>query len=110
MIETQGKIEDIARTLYDAQDCARGWNREPEQLKQPFRQYAQALTTVLIVAADEISSDDYGEPGGRVAVESEVFQACSAASQTSARLVAQSWHQIRSSRARIAQSRALLRG
>jgi hypothetical protein len=42
----EDRIEAVARAFYGAQDCARGWNQEPEWLKERFRGYAQTgLTT-----------------------------------------------------------------
>jgi hypothetical protein len=109
MLVTHDQIEFIARALYDAQDCARGWDREPERLRQAFRQDAQAITTVLFAAEAEDDPSGCRKVHRRIVVESDVFQTCSAISLTSARLVARSRDQIRYSKARIAQSWALLR-
>jgi hypothetical protein len=43
----QSKIEAVARALYEIQDGAPGWNREPEQLKTRFRRDAQTAIAML---------------------------------------------------------------
>ncbi|QRM34130.1 hypothetical protein [Microvirga sp. VF16] len=128
MLVTKDEVEVIAQTLYDAQDCARGWDREPERLKQPFRQCAQAVIAAvdetggqagpLGIQAHRLESSRKAtavDPSGcggerrRAVDQSEAVQACSVACQTSAMLVARSRELIRYSKARIAQSVALLR-
>jgi hypothetical protein len=43
----QSEIEAVARALYEIQDGARGWHREPERLKTRFRRDAQAAIAAL---------------------------------------------------------------
>jgi hypothetical protein len=49
-----GEIEAVARALYEIQDGARGWNREPEQLKTQFRRDAQTAIGMLAEAESNI--------------------------------------------------------
>jgi hypothetical protein len=43
------EIECIAKAFYALQDDARGWDREPERLKEAFRQ--DARTAIAMVDA-----------------------------------------------------------
>jgi len=40
-------VEFVAKAFYDLQDGARGWEQEPEILKEPFREYARAAIALL---------------------------------------------------------------
>ncbi|WP_175493854.1 PAS domain-containing protein [Microvirga guangxiensis] len=40
-------IEAVAHALYQAQECARGWEREPDLLKAKFRKTARAAIETL---------------------------------------------------------------
>jgi hypothetical protein len=44
------EVECIAKAFYALQDEARGWDREPERLKEAFRQDARAA--IAMVDAD----------------------------------------------------------
>ncbi len=46
MSGTESAIEAVARAFYDLQDCARGWDREPERLKERFLCDAWAAVAV----------------------------------------------------------------
>ena len=131
MIGTEKEIEAVARAFYDLQDCARGWDREPDRLKERFLKDAAAVIAVLddymgtqasqcreayspeVVAGDSIpvTAPGYGgEKPRRVAypVNEQAFQVCSGASSNAARLSALSRDRIRYSKTLIAQSVALL--
>jgi hypothetical protein len=41
------EIECIAKAFYALQDEARGWDREPERLKEAFRQDARAAVAMV---------------------------------------------------------------
>ncbi|MBM6583657.1 hypothetical protein ILT44_25995 [Microvirga sp. BT689] len=41
------QIEHVARTFYDAQEEVPDWEREPEFLKEEFRQYARDAIALL---------------------------------------------------------------
>ncbi|MFC4173451.1 PAS domain-containing protein [Microvirga sp. GCM10011540] len=41
------EVEAVARAFYNAQDAVRGWNREPEVLKEGFRRDARAAIEAL---------------------------------------------------------------
>jgi hypothetical protein len=41
------EIEAVARALYDAEDDAQIWEREPEILKAEFRRHARAALALL---------------------------------------------------------------
>jgi hypothetical protein len=41
------EVECIAKAFYALQDEARGWDREPEQLKEAFRQDARAAIAMV---------------------------------------------------------------
>jgi sensor domain CHASE-containing protein len=41
------EIEAVARALYDAEDDAQIWEREPEILKAEFRRHARAALELL---------------------------------------------------------------
>lgn len=43
----ENAIEAVARAMYEAQECARGWKREPELLKTKFRKAAQAAVETV---------------------------------------------------------------
>lgn len=47
MSETTDAVEAVARAFYDLQEEARGWDREPEVLKEPFREYARTAIAML---------------------------------------------------------------
>jgi CheY-like chemotaxis protein len=47
MNEVEGEVEAVAKAFYDAQKNARGWLREPEVLKDPFRRNARAVIEAL---------------------------------------------------------------
>jgi CheY-like chemotaxis protein len=47
MNEVEGEVEAVAQAFYDAQKNARGWRREPEVLKEPFRRNARAVIEAL---------------------------------------------------------------
>ncbi|HZH50816.1 MAG TPA: hypothetical protein VEZ16_02940 [Microvirga sp.] len=47
MSDTVDAVEAVARAFYDLQDDARGWEREPEVLKEPFREYARTAIALL---------------------------------------------------------------
>ncbi|MCB5175791.1 hypothetical protein [Microvirga lenta] len=47
MNEKINPVEAVAKAFYDLQDGARGWDREPEVLKEPFREYARAAIALL---------------------------------------------------------------
>jgi PAS domain-containing protein len=64
----KGEIETVARALYDAQECCRGWEREPELLRARFRKAAHAAIEAvdrhrciapIIVAGDIRNACDY---------------------------------------------------
>ncbi len=44
---TDSRIEAVARAFYSTQDCARGWDREPEWLKEQFLMLARAAVDIL---------------------------------------------------------------
>ena len=41
MIDHIAAVEFVAKAFYELQEEARGWEREPEILKEPFRRYAR---------------------------------------------------------------------
>jgi hypothetical protein len=41
------EVECIAKAFYALQDEARGWDREPERLKEAFRQDARAAIAMV---------------------------------------------------------------
>ncbi|QRM34112.1 hypothetical protein [Microvirga sp. VF16] len=41
------EIECIAKAFYALQDGVRGWDREPERLKEAFRQDARATLALI---------------------------------------------------------------
>ncbi|QRM32969.1 hypothetical protein [Microvirga sp. VF16] len=43
----QSEIEAVARALYEIQEGARGWHREPLRLKTRFRREVQAAIAAL---------------------------------------------------------------
>ena len=47
MSETIDAVEAVAKAFYELQDDARGWEREPEVLKEPFREFARAAIAML---------------------------------------------------------------
>ena len=47
MAATNAEIEAVARAFYNLQDCARGWDREPERLKVGFLSLASLAMTAL---------------------------------------------------------------
>jgi hypothetical protein len=47
MVDTVDAVESVARAFYALQDNARGWEREPEALREPFREYARAAIALL---------------------------------------------------------------
>jgi hypothetical protein len=55
---TQDEVEYVAQALYDAQECARGWRREPEILKERFRREARATIETLGLDREIITSRD----------------------------------------------------
>jgi PAS fold len=65
----EDEVEAIAQALYGTQECARGWAREPEPIKERFRDAARAAINVFdehreittrdiapLVVAQELSS------------------------------------------------------
>jgi hypothetical protein len=51
------QIEYVARAFYDAECDAQVWDREPEILKEEFRQYAREALALLAQHQDEELSD-----------------------------------------------------
>jgi predicted metal-binding protein len=52
MVDNADAVESIAKAFYSAQEGARGWEREPETLKERFRTHARAAITLLDEAAE----------------------------------------------------------
>jgi hypothetical protein len=44
---TDSQIEAVAQAFYNTQDCARGWDQEPEWLKDQFRILARSAADTL---------------------------------------------------------------
>lgn len=139
MAAVNAEIEAVAQAFYNLQDCARGWNQEPERLKAKFQSDAQAAIAALnwyrALEPSFCPKPDLSEAtrpaatramvGEGISVGEEcrpervtpriyapgdpAFHICAQASATASRLTAYSREQIRHSRALIAQSRALLR-
>jgi hypothetical protein len=54
------EVEFVARALYDAEDDAQCWDREPEILKEEFRRYArQAITLLEQEYANELQEKEF---------------------------------------------------
>ncbi len=131
----KNEIEAVARAFYDLQDCARGWDREPARLKEQFLSDARASIAALDehrvvqsfrsnrlrhsdcdvgdnppVEAPRIAASGHDRGCREVAHtgNEHAFEVCSKASSSAAKLSALSWEQIHDSKARIAQSFALL--
>ena len=51
----QREIETVARSLYEAQENARGWEREPERLKVAFREHVRSAIGMLDEAASTLT-------------------------------------------------------
>jgi hypothetical protein len=47
MSEEIDSVDAVAKAFYDLQEGARGWDREPELLKEPFREFARAAIAML---------------------------------------------------------------
>jgi predicted metal-binding protein len=47
MMDNADAVESVAKAFYSAQEGARGWEREPEALKERFRTHARAAITLL---------------------------------------------------------------
>jgi hypothetical protein len=47
MSEKVNAVEAVAKAFYELQEDARGWEREPEFLKEPFRDYARAAIALI---------------------------------------------------------------
>jgi hypothetical protein len=47
MSEEIDSVDAVAKAFYDLQEGARGWDREPEILKEPFREFARAAIAML---------------------------------------------------------------
>ena len=47
MAAVNAEIRTVAQAFYNLQDCARGWNQEPERLKAKFRSDAEAAIATL---------------------------------------------------------------
>jgi hypothetical protein len=47
MREEIDSVDAVAKAFYELQDGARGWDREPEVLKEPFREFARAAIAML---------------------------------------------------------------
>lgn len=52
------EVDLIARAFYDLQDCARDWDREPELLKERFRQEARTALQVLDMPRSELIANE----------------------------------------------------
>jgi hypothetical protein len=59
MIDDIAAVEFVAKAFYDLQEGARGWDREPERLKEPFRQYARDAIALLDPAGGRKPSSLY---------------------------------------------------
>jgi hypothetical protein len=44
---TDSRIEAVAKAFYSVQDCVRGWDREPEWLKEQFLILARSAVDTL---------------------------------------------------------------
>jgi hypothetical protein len=47
MIDHVAAVEFVAKAFYELQEEARGWDREPEALREPFRRYARDAIALL---------------------------------------------------------------
>jgi hypothetical protein len=52
MIDDVAAVEFVAKAFYALQEEARGWDREPERLKEPFRRYARDAIALLDPTGD----------------------------------------------------------
>ncbi|WP_114769344.1 hypothetical protein [Microvirga subterranea] len=61
MSEEFDSVDAVAKAFYDLQEGARGWEREPEVLKEPFREFARAAIAMLDQAEENprISATSY---------------------------------------------------
>jgi hypothetical protein len=54
------EVEFVARAMYNAEDDAQVWDREPEILKEEFRRYArQAIALLEQEYADGLSEKEF---------------------------------------------------
>ena len=57
------EVEFVARAMYDAEDDAQVWDREPEILKEEFRRYArEAIALLEQEYADQLQEKEYQIP------------------------------------------------
>jgi hypothetical protein len=47
MLDPVAAVEFVAKAFYDLQEGARGWDREPDALREPFRRYARDAIALL---------------------------------------------------------------
>lgn len=56
------EVECIAKAFYALQDEARGWDSEPERLKEAFRHDARAAIAMVDASIDERRQASNGSP------------------------------------------------